>query len=117
MALGILATRPCAAQQQHRTILAIGAHAADMELTAGALLAHQAKLGDRVVLLHLTLGEGGNPKMSAAAYAVQKRNEAEAAAKDLGAEVIFGPFADGLLPNDEQSRRYVADVIRKIKPT
>ena len=112
----IVAVSSSIAQQPQRTILAIGAHAADMELTAGALLAHQAKLGDRVVLLHLTLGEGGNPKLSATAYAAQKRREAEAAAKDLGAEVIFGPYADGLLPNDEQSRRYVAEVIRKVKP-
>jgi len=29
---------------QQRTVLAIGAHAGDMELTAGALLAHQKKL-------------------------------------------------------------------------
>jgi N-acetylglucosamine malate deacetylase 1 len=114
--VGIAMTQPCVAQRERRTILAIGAHAADMELTAGALLAHQAKLGDRVVLLHLTLGEGGNPKMALAAYAQQKRREAEAVARDLGAEVIFGPYADGLLPDDEQSRRYVAEVIRRIKP-
>lgn len=116
-ALGVTAAKIADAQQPQRTILAIGAHAADMELTAGALLAHQAKLGDRVVLLHLTLGEGGNPKMSAAAYAAQKRREAEAAAKDLGAEVIFGSYTDGLLPNDELSRRYVAEVIRRLKPS
>jgi len=58
---------PVGAQQQaQRTILAVGAHAADMELTAGAILAHQRRLGDRVVILHLTLGEGGNPKMAPA---------------------------------------------------
>ena len=116
IALASFASRPCAAQSQQRTILAIGAHAADMELTAGALLAHQAKLGDRVVLLHLTLGEGGNPKMAPVAYAAQKRREAESAAKDLGAEAIFGPYTDGLVPNDEGTRRYVAEVIRKVKP-
>ncbi len=101
---------------QSRTILAIGAHAADMDLTAGALLAHQKKLGDRVVMLHLTLGEGGNPKMPAKQYAAQKRREAEAAAAALGAEVIFGPYADALLPNNEESRKYVAGVIRQVKP-
>jgi len=41
-----------------RTILAIGAHAGDMELTAGAVLIKQHKLGDRIVILHMTLGEG-----------------------------------------------------------
>ena len=106
---------PAIAQQ--RTILAIGAHAADMDLTAGAILAHQKKLGDRVVMLHMTLGEAGNPNMAPAQYAAQKRQEAAACAKALGAEVIIGPYADAMLPNDEEARRYVADVIRQVKPT
>jgi LmbE family N-acetylglucosaminyl deacetylase len=105
------------APAQHRTILAIGAHAADMELTAGPILAHQKLLGDRIVILHLTLGEAGNPKLARSKYAEQKRREAEAAAKSLGAEVIIGPYFDALLPNDDAARRYVADVIRQVKPT
>jgi LmbE family N-acetylglucosaminyl deacetylase len=100
-----------------RTILAIGAHAGDMELTAGAVLLKQRQLGDRVVLLHLSLGERGNPKRSAAEYGSQKRKEAEGAAKVLGADVLFGPFRDGEVPNNEDARRYVADVIRQVRPT
>jgi LmbE family N-acetylglucosaminyl deacetylase len=100
-----------------RTILAIGAHAGDMELTAGAVLLGAHQRGDRVVILHLTLGEGGNPKLSPAEYGAQKRREAEAVAKDLGAEVIFAPYRDGEIPNDDAARRYVADVIRQVKPT
>src|SRR5512138_3431533 len=92
-----LAFALAAAGQERQTILAIGAHAADMDLTAGALVAHQKLLGDRVVMLHLTLGEGGNPKMTPAEYGVQKRREAEACAKALGAEVLFAPYADGML--------------------
>jgi N-acetylglucosamine malate deacetylase 1 len=99
-----------------RTILAIGAHAGDMELTAGALLIKQHKLGDRVVILHMTLGEGGNPKVSPAAYGAQKRREALAADSVIGAEAIFAPYKDGEIPNDEAVRRYVADVIRQVKP-
>lgn len=100
-----------------RTILAVGAHAGDMELSCGALLLKEHRRGDRVVLLHLTLGERGNPKFPAEAYAEQKRREAAEAAAALGAEVIFGPYKDGELPNDEQARRYVADVIRRVQPT
>ncbi len=100
-----------------RTILAIGAHGGDMELTAGAVLLGAHQRGDRVVILHLTLGEGGNPKLSPAEYGAQKRREAEAVAKDLGAEVIFGPYRDGEVPNDDAARRYVADVMRQVKPT
>jgi LmbE family N-acetylglucosaminyl deacetylase len=109
---------PAGAQRSAaRTILAIGAHAGDMELTAGAVLAKQHEKGDRVVLLHLTLGEGGNPKLSPEAYGAQKRREATAAAEALGAEVVFGPYRDGELPNTEETRRWVADVIRQVKPT
>src|SRR6476620_3561536 len=89
-----------------RTILAIGAHAGDAELTTGLLLAHQHRLGDRTVILHLTLGEGGNPKLTPEAYGEQKRREAQAVATALGAEVLFAPYKDGQLPDDDATRRY-----------
>jgi N-acetylglucosamine malate deacetylase 1 len=100
-----------------RTILAIGAHAGDMELTAGALLIRQREQGDRIVMLHLTLGEGGNPRMTPEAYGEQKRREARDAAEIIGSEILFGPYRDGEIPNDETARRYVADVIRQVRPT
>jgi N-acetylglucosamine malate deacetylase 1 len=100
-----------------KTILAIGAHAGDMELTAGALLIKHRNLGDRVVILQMTLGEGGNPKLPPSLYGAQKRREALAADSVIGAETIFAPYRDGEIPNDEATRRYVADVIRTVKPT
>ena len=106
-----------ASAQERRTVLAIGAHAGDMELTAGALLAKEVKRGDRAVILHLTLGEGGNPKLTPERYGEQKRAEAMEAATALGAEVIFGPYRDGQVPNNDEARRYVAGVIRRVKPT
>lgn len=115
MKLFLLAILAIPAFAQH-TILAIGAHAADMELTAGGILASQKALGDRVVLLHMTLGEAGNPKLPPREYAIQKKEEATKAAKELGAEVIFGPYPDALLPNNEEAHRFVADVIRQVKP-
>jgi N-acetylglucosamine malate deacetylase 1 len=105
-----------AAATTPKTILAIGAHAGDMELTAGAVLIKQRKLGDRVVILQMTLGEGGNPRLSPAIYGAQKRREALAADSVIGAETIFAPYGDGEIPNDESARRYVADVIRTVKP-
>ena len=121
--LFIVATLFVAASQSQekprvpRTILAIGAHAGDMELTCGALLVKQRQLGDRVVILHLTLGEGGNPRLSPREYGEQKRREATAAAAALGAEVIFGPFRDGELPDTDETKKYVAGVIRQVKPS
>ena len=100
-----------------RTILAVGAHAGDMELTCGALLLKESQRGDRVVILHLTLGERGNPALTPDAYGEQKRREATAAAAALGAEAMFGPYRDGEIPNDEAARRYLAGVIRQVRPT
>jgi LmbE family N-acetylglucosaminyl deacetylase len=104
-------------QETKKAVLAIGAHCGDVEVTCGAVLAKHSKLGDHVTILHLTLGEGGNPKMSPQSYGEQKHREAEAAAKVIGAEPIFAPYRDGELPNTEDARRYVADIIRKVKPS
>jgi|GEM_PF-76382 LmbE family N-acetylglucosaminyl deacetylase len=99
-----------------KTILAVGAHAGDMEISCGAVLAKQSKSGDHIVFLHLTLGEGGNPRLSAKEYGKQKEREAREVDSALGGEVIFGPYRDGELPNDDTARRYVANVIREVKP-
>jgi LmbE family N-acetylglucosaminyl deacetylase len=100
-----------------RTILAIGAHAGDAEISAGAVLARQKRLGDRIVVLHLSLGEGGNRKMTPQAYGEQKKREALEAGKALGAEVLFGPYKDGEVPASDEAARYVARVIREVQPT
>jgi N-acetylglucosamine malate deacetylase 1 len=107
----------CICAGADRTILAVGAHAGDAEISAGAVLARQKRLGDRVVILHMSLGEGGNPKMPPKAYGEQKRREAEEAAKALGAEVLFGPYKDGEVPDNQEAARYVARIIRQVKPT
>lgn len=113
----LLLANLASAQTPPRVILAIGAHAGDVELTAGQVLIHQQRAGDRVVVLHLSAGEGGNPKLSPVAYGEQKRSEAAAAAKVMGAELLWGPYQDGQIPDDDAARTYVADVIRQVKPT
>ena len=105
------------ARNASRTILAIGAHCGDIEVTCGAVLAKHSRMGDRVVILHLTLGEGGNPGTTPAKYGAQKRREAEASAKIIGAEALFAPYRDGELPGSEDAKRYVAGIVRTTKPT
>jgi LmbE family N-acetylglucosaminyl deacetylase len=104
-------------KEAERTILAVGAHCGDIEVSCGAILAKHRRRGDRVVLLHLTLGEGGNPKMLPQLYGEQKRREASAAAAAIGGEAMFGPYHDGEIPSSEEACRYVADAIRQVKPT
>lgn len=47
------------AKQHH--ILAIGGHAGDMDLTAGAVIAKYTQAGHKATFLHLTPGEKGHP--------------------------------------------------------
>jgi N-acetylglucosamine malate deacetylase 1 len=115
--IALAITSSALAQTPARTVLAIGAHAGDAELTMGQVLVHQKRAGDRIVILHMTAGEGGNPKLSPKIYGEQKHREAAEAARIIGAEVIWAPYLDGQIPDDESARLYVADVIRQVKPT
>ena len=45
-------------------VLAIGAHAADAEFSAGMVLARYAAEGHPTTILHLTLGEKGHRALS-----------------------------------------------------
>jgi LmbE family N-acetylglucosaminyl deacetylase len=98
-------------------IMAIGAHAADMEFTAGAILLLHTQAGHRATLVHLTLGGRGHPTLSEPAYTEQKRAEAEIAARRLGAELEILPYVDGDLPASEEAKLRVADLIRARRPT
>ncbi|MGH4139130.1 PIG-L deacetylase family protein [Clostridium sp.] len=99
------------------TILAIGGHVGDMELTAGGILATHALKGDNIVTLALTAGEKGAPEnMNLADYRRQKVTEAETFAKMLGGKAIVLDYPDGELPDNDKVRFEVCDVIREVKP-
>ncbi len=97
-------------------VLAIGAHAADMELTCGMVVARYAREGHRATFLHLTLGEKGHARLSAEEYAAAKREGAISIARALGAEARFMPYGDGELEASEEVKLAVADVIRELRP-
>ena len=102
---------------KEHTVLAIGAHIGDAELTAGGLLATCALHGGKAVTLALTAGEKGAPAgADIAQYRRDKIAEAEAFARDLGGEAYVLPYEDGLLPDDDQVRFAVCDIIRRVKP-
>ncbi|KRE86545.1 GlcNAc-PI de-N-acetylase [Paenibacillus sp. Soil766] len=99
------------------TILAIGGHVGDAELTAGGVLAHHSLKGDRIVTLALTAGERGVPAgQDMKEYRVQKVNEARTFAEMLGGESIVFDIPDGELQDNEEMRYRVCDVIRDVKP-
>jgi LmbE family N-acetylglucosaminyl deacetylase len=99
------------------TILAIGAHVGDMELTVGGTLATCAVKGGKIATLALTAGEKGLPKgVDMDKYRNQKCGEAEAFAKMLGGTSQVLDYPDGLLLDNDEVRMQVCDVIRAVKP-
>lgn len=99
-----------------RTVLAIGGHIGDMELTAGPTLAKMVLEGDRAIILGATYGERGHPRLSPADYKVQKIREGEEFAAGIGAEFRVLDYSDGFLPDDDDAASQIADVIRTEKP-
>lgn len=97
-------------------LMVVGAHAGDCEVMAGPLVAQHVADGGSATLLHMTLGERGHPSMPGAEYALQKRDEALAAASVLGAEVRILPYRDGELPADQETKRSVAEIMVAEQP-
>lgn len=103
--------------EEKKVIMAIGGHIGDAELTSGGYLATMALKGYSVITVALTGGERGNPlDMTVAEYREQKEKEADAFAKMLGGEAIVFSYADGELPDNEEVRLKLCDVIRQYQP-
>jgi LmbE family N-acetylglucosaminyl deacetylase len=85
-------------------VLAIGAHPDDVELGCGATLLAHRRRGDRVAILVMTTGERGPQD------ATSRIAEQEEAARVLGAELFWGGFRDGAVPDG----RDAVDVIQSV---
>lgn len=100
-----------------KVIMAIGGHVGDAELTAGGVLASMSLLGHKIITVALTGGEKGNPPhIELEDYRVQKEKEAKEFADMLNGISVVLPYKDGELPDNEEVRFKVADLIRKYKP-
>lgn len=100
-----------------RTLLAIGAHIGDMDLTAGPVLAEHVLGGGRAVLLALTPGERGHPRLDPEEYRRQKLAEGRAFAEGIGAEFhCFEDQSDGFLGTGDDVALRIADLIREVRP-
>jgi LmbE family N-acetylglucosaminyl deacetylase len=97
-------------------IMVVGGHAADAEIMGGAAVLKHVDAGWRAVLVHMTPGEKGHPKLSPAEYLAIKEQEADLAAERLGAVSVMMPYPDGELPVNEEAQLRLADVIREHRP-
>lgn len=100
-----------------KTIMAIGAHIGDMELTAGGVLASMSLEGHKIITVALTAGEKGHPKeMLLEDYRNQKKREAKAFTDLLNGISIVLSYDDGTLMAHEKIAFEVADLIRQYRP-
>jgi len=101
-------------------VLAVGAHADDIELFAGATLATWAASGCEVHHLVCTDGSKGtwDPVADTTALVAARQMEQREAAQILGAtgEVVFLDNIDGELDAHRENAHEVAAWIRRIKP-
>ena len=97
-----------------KTILAVGAHTCDAQLTSGLLLARCAQAGDRIVTLDLTAGERGAPKgMSTEEFRAQNIASAKEFADMLGGVSIVFDTPDGELDYSKELAVKICDVMRE----
>ncbi len=96
--------------------MVIGAHAGDAENMASAVVLKHTRAGFPATIVHLTLGEAGHPRMAPADYAEQRKREVAESARIMGAEAVWLPYADGLLPVNDEVKFQVCDLIRLKKP-
>lgn len=97
------------AKQNHRTVLAIGAHPDDVEIGVGGALLRHVDRGDRVVILTLSGGEAGGAVSTRAV-------EAKRAAELLGAELRLGSLPDTYMSSGRDTIEAISQVVREIEP-
>lgn len=98
------------------TVLAVGGHIGDAELTSGPILAKTVLEGGRAILVDATYGERGHPTLSPSVYRKQKIHEAQFFADKIGAELVLLDYSDGFLPDSEEVAEKIAAIVREAKP-
>ncbi len=102
-----------------KIVLAVGAHADDIDITASGSLLRWAAEGAEIYYLLLTDGSRGSSDDSATPETVAARRQADqrAAAQLVGAkDVFFLDYCDGCLEVTMDLKRDIVRAIRRVKP-
>lgn len=98
-------------------ILAIGAHPDDLEISCAGTLAKMKQAGHHVVLCHASDGDKGHYKIPPEELIAIRKQEAQAAGKIIGCEVISLGMKDCEISSvNEEAKRAFTNVIRYVKP-
>ena len=97
-----------------KTIVAVGAHTGDAQLTCGMLLAKHAMAGDRVVIIDLTAGERGTPAgWTVPDFRAYNVESAYRFAKKIGGISVVLDTPDGELYATRENELRLADLFRE----
>ncbi len=99
-----------------RSVLAIGAHPDDLELLCAGTLARYSRQGVKVFMCNATDGSKGGMGGDVEEIRKVRRKEAGESARVIGASYIAGPFRDGELEINLDSRKTIIDIIRQCSP-
>lgn len=105
------------------SILGIGAHAADVFGRAGGTLARYAQMGHKVTVVALSFGERGEagdvwtkPGMTMDKVKQIKTDEAQKAARTLGADLRLLDFDDNPIEMNRERLYVLVEIIREVRP-
>jgi N-acetylglucosamine malate deacetylase 1 len=97
-------------------VLALHAHPDDLEFQCAGTLALLREAGCAVTMATMTPGDCGSAEHDAETIASIRRGEARAAAELIGADYLCLEFRDLAVFNDDESRRRVTEVLRRVRP-
>lgn len=107
----------CTMERKKKHIMAIGAHIGDAELTCGKTLAKHHLMGDDITTVAVTAGEKGcPPTMDIHTFEKMNIESAHTFAEMMGGKFYLVGYKDGIVPDDEELRFKLADIIRERKP-
>lgn len=102
---------------RNERVLAVVAHPDDAELLCAGTLA-RAKADDAAIgICVLCRGDKGQTDPPIENLVEVRRNEMTAAADLLGADLLFGEFADGELADTAETRLKLTELYRQFRPT
>jgi LmbE family N-acetylglucosaminyl deacetylase len=97
-------------------VLALHAHPDDVEFQCAGTLVLLREAGCAVTIATMTPGDCGSAEHDADAISAIRRDEARAAAALIGANYLCLEFRDLAIFNDDESRRRVTEVLRRVDP-
>jgi len=104
------------ADQEIKSVLAVGAHPDDLEVLCGGTLARYARMGVKVSMAVSTDGAAGHMVIPPEELAEIRYVEAKASAAVISADFYWLGLRDGTLYDTLENRMIYVELIRKARP-